>query len=109
MDPVTIGMDQEVFDALLASPGTNILSTKGEVVGMIENVMVNAVGNPELVVDLTNQSEIPAEVLVVTVQPGSVMTRDGLLYLDTSIDELQLKARNNSGRDSDDRVQITLF
>ena len=108
-DPRIVGMDSALFTALANARGTNMETTAGETVGLIERVNVNAQGNPELVVDLIEGSEIPAEVLVVTVQPGNVTMVGEALLLDVSMDELEQKARYNSGRDSDDRVQVTLF
>ena len=108
-DASSIAMPSKVFRALANARGENLETTEGDVVGMIEAVNVNAQGNPELVVDIKNDSAIPAEVLVVTVQPGNVKMMNNKLFLDTSLRELELKASKNSVRDSQDRVSVTLF
>jgi hypothetical protein len=108
-DDTSIAMPNAVFKALANARGEELETNDGTVIGMIERVNTNAQGNPELVVDVESEAIIPADTLIVTVQPGNVMLGNEGIYLTTSVAELKLKAEKNSVRDSEDRVSVTLF
>lgn len=107
-DEKSIAMPLDTFRALANSRGEMMQTTAGDNVGEITEVDYNAKGNPELRVDVKSKSAIQADVLVVTVTPDNVMMKDGAVYLDTTVDELELKARKNSTEGSDGKVSVTL-
>lgn len=108
-DPTRMAMPEAEYNALRASVGAEFKTNEGKVMGVIENVMFDAQGNPELVVDLNNDTKIDAETLVVTLLPESVVLRDGLIFLDTSEDELYNKALAGSKRDDETRTTVIVM
>ena len=108
-DPQRMAMPKVEYDALIASVGADFKTNEGTVLGVVENVMFDAQGNPELVVDLNNDTKIDAETLVVTLLPESVTLRDGKIFLDTSADELYLKAQDGSKRDDETRTTVIVM
>lgn len=108
-DPVKLTTESEFFQNLVAAKGDDLSTMDGDVIGRIDNVEVNAQGNTELVIDLVEGTDIAAEMLVMEILPDNVMMKDGKTVLDTSLVELEKMAKYNSGRDSDQRVTVTLF
>ena len=97
------------FNALAASPGADFETQDGVVLGQVQNVMFDAQGNPELVVDLRNDSGIDAETLVVTLLPNSFALVNGAMVLDTTADELFLKAEQGSVANSAERTTVIVM
>ncbi|MCV2893395.1 hypothetical protein [Lentibacter sp. XHP0401] len=108
-DAQTIAMSQETFRAIANSRGEMMKTTAGEEIGMITEVGTNAQGNPEMVVDVKDDSPIRADELVITVTPGNVKLMDQAIMLDTTLDALAIKATKNGVNSGDDSVSVTLF
>ncbi len=108
-DPTRMAMPKSEYDALIASVGADFKTQDGEVLGVVENLTFDAQGNPEMVVDLVSDTKIDAETLVVTLLPESVELRDGKIFLDTTADELYLKAQDGSKRDDETRTTVIVM
>ena len=102
-------MEDGLFDALMASAGSQLLTSDGETLGLIETVEVTQQGFPTLIVDLVDATEIEADVMEVRVQPGSVSMKGEALFLDTSVDEIELQVASATVRDERNRVVVTLY
>ena len=109
LDTQGINMPLDVFKALANARGGPMALTDGTKIGVIEEIDYNVQGNPELVVDVLEESGIPADRLIVTVLPDNIMMSNDKLMLDTSLDELILKAEQNSISDDQNRVEVTVF
>ena len=108
-DPTRMAMSEEEYAALSRSVGAEFKTQDNEVLGTVENVTFDAQGNPELVVDLLNTANIDADTLVVTLLPESVNLRDGRIIIDTTADELYLKAQSGSKRDDETRTTVIVM
>ena len=108
-DPTRMAMTEEQYAALAASVGAAFKTQDDEILGYIDGVTFDAQGNPELVVDLLDDTKIDAETLVVTLLPESVTLRNGMIYLDTTADELYLKAQSGSKRDDETRTTVIVM
>ncbi len=108
-DPMRMAMPKSEYDALIASVGADFKTNEGTVLGVVEDVMFDAQGNPELVVDLNDDTKIDAETLVVTLLPESVDLIDGKIILDTSEDELYNKAQSGVARDDETRTTVIVM
>ncbi|WP_050927651.1 hypothetical protein [Aestuariivita boseongensis] len=108
-DDKSIAMSSDTFIALANSRGEVMSTIAGDVIGVITNVDTSENGNPELVVELADESAIPADTLVVAVQPGNVTLMENRIMLDTSLAELKTKATSSGVRDAGGRVTVTLF
>tara|TARA_R110000737_G_scaffold55720_4_gene79121 strand:- start:1427 stop:1963 length:537 start_codon:yes stop_codon:yes gene_type:complete len=109
-DANQIAMSQSAFRALSNARGENMETTDGTVVGMIENVNVSGQGNPELVVQLTDEqaAKFNTDVLVITVTPGNVAMEGDKLALTTTLDDLVLAAEQGDKGSYADRKSVTL-
>lgn len=109
-DSNQIAMSQSAFRALSNARGDNMETTDGTVIGMIENVNVSEQGNPELVVELTDDQaeKFDTDVLVITVTPGNVMMSGDKLALATTLDELILASQAGTEGSYADRKSVTL-
>ncbi len=109
-DTNQIAMSQTAFRSLVNSRGENMLTTDGEMIGMIEEVNVSVNGNPELVVELTDaQAEVfDTDVLVVAVTPQNVMLDGEIVTLSTTLDGLVLAAEQGDRGSYADRKSVTL-
>lgn len=107
-DANSIAMSMDAFRALTNVRGADFETVTGEVIGVVEGVSTNGRGYPELIVDLNDETPIPADVLVITVQPGNVTLDGNAIKLAASVEDLAVKARANSVRDSNDRVSVTI-
>ena len=108
-DDMAIAMPLDAFKALANARGAPIRTNDGTQLGLIEEVDFNVQGNPELVVDIQDRSVIDADRMIVTVLPDNFMFTGNRLMLDSSLAELKLKAEKNSVRDSENRVEVTVF
>ena len=108
-DPTRMAMTEEQYAAISASVGAEFKTQDGEVLGYVEGVTFDAQGNPEMIVDLLDTTKIDAETLVVTLLPDSVTLRDGKIFLDTTADELYLKAQSGSKRDDETRTTVIVM
>ncbi|MCR8826520.1 hypothetical protein [Pseudosulfitobacter koreensis] len=105
-----IAMSQAAFRALSNARGERLETTDGELIGVIENVMVSAQGNPELVVALTDDASarFQSEVLVIAVTPGNVMLQDGQVALGTTLDDMTLAVEEGGRGTTSGRKSVTL-
>lgn len=108
-DPTRMAMSEAEYNALGRSIGAEFKTQDGVVLGMVEDVMVDAQGNPELVVDLNNDTKIDADTLVVTLLPDSIMLSEGRIIIDTTEDELYNKAQAGSKRDDETRTTVIVM
>lgn len=108
-DPMSINMNMDTFRALSNARGEPVFTQEGNLVGIINAVDVNAQGNPELVVGIRDRSVIDADNLVITVASGTILTTNNGFVLDTTLEELKLKAEGSAIRDSVNRVDVTVF
>lgn len=108
-DSMSIDLPLDAFKVLANSRGEPFSTSDGTELGVIEEIDFNVQGNPELVIDLKDRSVIDADRLVVTVLPDNLLFSGNKLILDTSVPELKLKAEKNSVRDSEGRVEVTVF
>lgn len=108
-DSMSIALPLDAFKVLANARGEPIRTNDGTELGVIEEVDFNVEGNPELVVDVRDRSVIDADRLIVTVLPDNFMFAGDRLMLDSSLNELKLKAEKNSVRDSENRVEVTVF
>ncbi|MCX7559486.1 hypothetical protein OS190_07870 [Sulfitobacter sp. F26204] len=100
---------KEEYQALARSVGADFKTQDNEVLGVVDGVTFDAQGNPELVVNLNDDSKIDADTLVVTLLPESLTLRDGKIFLDTTADELYLKAQDGSKRDDETRTTVIVM
>ena len=109
-DTNQIAMSQNAFRALSNARGENLETTDGMVIGMIEAVNTSGQGNPELVVDLSDEAsaKFDTEVLIITVTPGNVMLQDGKIELGSTLDEMVLASEEGGRGDYADRKSVTL-
>lgn len=108
-DTMSINMNMDTFRALSNARGEPVMTQDGNLIGIISSVDVNAQGNPELVVGVRDRSVIDADNLVITVSSGTITTTNNGFVLDTTLEELKLKADGSSVRDSVNRVDVTIF
>ncbi|MFT6674705.1 MAG: hypothetical protein ACJAVM_000888 [Sulfitobacter sp.] len=108
-DPVMMNLSDKEYAAVKASVGANFETQDGAVLGVVQGVSFDGQGNPEMVVDLEEDSKIDAEVLVVTLLPESLRLEDGQIVIDTTADELYLKAQDGSKRDDETRTTIIVM
>ena len=108
-DPTRMTMTEEQYNAIAATVGAEFKTQDEEILGYVTNVTFDAQGNPELVVDLVDDTKIDAETLVVTLLPESVIIQDGRLIIDTTADELYLKAQSGSKRDDETRTTVIVM
>ncbi|QUJ77864.1 PRC-barrel domain-containing protein [Sulfitobacter albidus] len=107
-DPTIMGVQQDQYDALRNTVGDPLLTTDNEQLGTITEVTFDGMGNPELVVDLVPEAKIDAEELVITLLPETINIVDGKIFLDTTTDELYLKAQQGSKRDDETSTSVTI-
>lgn len=108
-DMLAAGFSTDKIMALAAAEGEMLKTNEGSEIGVIEDVMYNAQGNPELVIDVLDDASVGADKMVVTIQPGNIMVAENRIILDTTFDELMLKVNAAGSRGSSDRVDVTLF
>lgn len=108
-DATRMAMTEEQYLALSRSVGADFKTQDNEVLGVVETVTFDGQGNPELVVDLNDETKIDADMLVVTLLPESVTLKDGKIFLDTTADELYLKAQAGSKRDDETRTTVIVM
>lgn len=108
-DPERNAVTAEEYDALKASIGSDFRTQDGVVLGVVEGVTFDAQGNPELSVNLHDDTEIEADRLVVTLLPGSLTLADGKIFLDTTADELYTKAQSGAKRDDETRTTVIIM
>lgn len=107
-DTMSINMNMDTFRALSNARGEPVLTQEGNLIGIINSVDVNAQGNPELVVGIRDRSVIDADNLIITVTSGTITTTNTGFLLDTTLEELKLKAGASGIRDSVNRVDVTI-
>lgn len=108
-DPTVMSMTIEEYNALARSVGSDLKVRDGEVLGTVTDVTFDGQGNPEMVVDLKEDVKIDAETLVLTLLPESLELVDGRIVLDTTADELYLKAQSGSKRDDETSTTVIVM
>lgn len=108
-DATRMAMSQEQYAALGASIGADFMTNEGKVLGMIKDVTIDGQGNPNLEVDLNEDTKIDADVLVITLLPDSIVLKDGKIFLDTSEDNLYLQAQDGSKADDESRTTVIVM
>ncbi|MBD3663498.1 hypothetical protein [Sulfitobacter aestuariivivens] len=108
-DPTSMSVTTAQYNALVNAIGGELTTTDDVFLGDITEVTFDGQGNPEVVVDLIEDVKIDAETLVLTLLPESMMMIDGTLVLDTTIDELYLKAQDGSKRDDETRTTVIVM
>lgn len=108
-DATTMTMSEAEYRALVASVGAYFETQDGKTLGVIEDLTFDGQGNPELIVDLVNDTKIDADTLVVTLLPDSVTLTDGKVLISTTEDELYLKAQSGSKRDDETRTTVIVM
>ncbi len=109
-DTNQIAMSQSAFRALSNARGDDMETTDGTMIGMIENVNISSQGNPELVVQLTDDqaAKFNADVLLITVTPGNVSMEGDKIALAITLDDLVLAAEQGDKGSHGDRKSVTL-
>ena len=100
-DPTRMAMTEAQYDAVVASVGAEFQTRSGETLGMVEDVMFDGQGNPELSIKLADASKLDAEMLKLTLLPESIMVVDNKIVLDITADDLFLNAQDGGERDAD--------
>lgn len=108
-DPTTMKMTRAQYNALSASVGADFKTQDGIMLGMVEEVTFDGQGNPEMVVDLVEDTKIDAETLIVTLLPESITLVEGQILIDTTADELYLKAQSGSKRDDETSTTVVVM
>ncbi|MDF1727375.1 MAG: hypothetical protein P1U53_06465 [Sulfitobacter sp.] len=108
-DPTRATVTEAEFDVLRASPGADFETQDGVRLGVVQDVMFDAQGNPEMVVNLLNDTQIEADTLVVTLLPGSFTLVNNALLIDTTADELYLKAQQGAKRNDENRTTVIVM
>lgn len=108
-DATRMAMSEEQYDALAASIGADFQTNEGKVLGVIKDVTIDAQGNPNLEVDLNEDTKIDAELLVITLLPDSIVLKDGKIFIDTSEDNLYLQAQDGSKADDETRTTVIVM
>lgn len=108
-DATRMAMSEEQYDALNASIGADFMTNEGKVLGMIEDVTIDAQGNPNLEVELNDDTKIDAELLVITLLPESIVLKEGKIFIDTSEDNLYLQAQDGSKADDETRTTVIVM
>ncbi|MDF3413981.1 hypothetical protein HKX54_05910 [Sulfitobacter sp. M57] len=108
-DPTRMAMTQQQYDALNAAIGAEFKTSDGKVLGMIEDVTIDGQGNPNLEVDLNDDTKIDADNLVITLLPDSIVLKEGKIFIDTSEDNLYLQAQDGSKADDESRTTVIVM
>ncbi|KAJ05044.1 hypothetical protein [Sulfitobacter mediterraneus] len=108
-DPTTMSLTDAEYAAVKASVGANFETQDGEVLGVVKGISFDGQGNPEMVVDLEEDTKIDAEVLVVTLLPDSLRLDNGQIVIDTTADGLYLKAQQGSKADDETRTTVIVM
>lgn len=108
-DATRMAMSEEHYHALNASIGADFMTNEGKVLGMIEDVTIDAQGNPNLEVELNDDTKIDAELLVITLLPESIVLKEGKIFIDTSEDNLYLQAQDGSKADDETRTTVIVM
>lgn len=109
IDSMSINMPMDTFKAFANARGEPMMTRDGTELGTVAEVDFNAQGNPELVVELRDNVAIDADRLVVTILPNNVSLTENRLVLDTTLQELALKAQKSGIRETHDLIDVTIF
>jgi hypothetical protein len=108
-DPVTMNLTDAEYAAIKGSVGADFETKDGMKLGVVKGVSFDGQGNPEMIVDLVEDTKIEAETLVVTLLPDSLNLVNGQIVIDTTADELFLKAQSGAIRDDETRTTVIVM
>lgn len=108
-DPSGMSVTQEEYDVLAASVGAQLMTTANDSIGTITGVGFDGQGNAELAVELPTDTVFEADMLNIVLLPDSVTMTDGIVILDTTVDEMNLMVKESGaegGEGRSVRIQI---
>ncbi len=107
-DDTMINMSRDKFMMLTNAKGDPVVLADGTTVGTVQSVGIDAEGNSEIVVALSDTTKIDADELVVTATPDNINFRDGSMYLMVTEDSLYNRTRSDLVRSGKGRTSVYL-